>query len=84
MKARHFKTGCFVRPHNTKTERKNQPLSSPILFQNEIQKPGQKAFKKIEKHNFYLLGHPESSKNVIFYHEIWFSIFFEVLGMVSG
>ena len=52
---------------NKEIEWNNQPFSSPILFQNESQKPGQKALKKIEKHNFYLLGHPESPKNIIRY-----------------
>jgi hypothetical protein len=31
---------------NKETEWNSQPLSKPILFQIESQKPGQKAFKK--------------------------------------
>ena len=31
---------------NKETEVNNQPLSTPLLFQNEIQKPGQKALKR--------------------------------------
>ena len=70
------KTKCLLPQRNKETEWNNQPLSSPILFQNESQKPGQKALKKIEKHNFYLLGHPESPKNLIFYHKICFFYLF--------
>ena len=49
---------------NKDTEWNNQPRSSLILFQNESQKSGQKTLKKIEKHNCYLLGHPESYNNI--------------------
>ena len=69
---------------NKETEWNNQPLSSPILFQNGSQKPGQKALKKIEKHKFYLLGCPESPKYLTFYHEICFFYLFEVVGPVCG
>ena len=57
---------------NKETKWNNQPLSCPILFQNEIQKPGQKALKKIEKHDFYFFGHSESPRNLIFYYRICF------------
>ena len=55
----------MLKPQRSKeTKWNNQPLSSPILFQNEIQKPGQKSLKKVKKHNHYLLSQPESPKNL--------------------
>ena len=60
----------FPSLRNKETEWNNQPLSSPISFQNEVKKPGKKDLKKIDKDNFYLFGHIESPRNLIFYHEI--------------
>ena len=68
----HKFTLALITQRNKETEWNNQPLSSLILFENESQKSGQKILKNIEKHNFYLLGHPESPKNLIFYHKICF------------
>ena len=34
------------------------------------QKPGQKTFKKIEKHNFYLIGHLESVGPALVVHRV--------------
>ena len=58
------------------TKRQSGITSGLILFQNESQKPGQKTLMKMEKHNFYLLGHSESLKNLIFYHELCFFYLF--------
>ena len=68
--------GLAVIQRNKDTGWNNQPLSSPIVLQNESQKPGQKALKKIEKHNSYLLVHSESPMNLIFQHKICFLFIF--------
>ena len=68
----NFKWQHSYPQRNIKTEWNNQPLSSLILFQSEIQTPGQNNFKEIEKHNFQLPGHPESPKDLIFYNRTCF------------
>ena len=79
-----LQANCFEKQpqRNKDTEWNKQPLSSPILFQNEIQKLG-KSLKKLEKHNFYLLGHPESLKIWYFITKCVFSIFFKVLDFLE-